>query len=132
MKALSVRQPWAWLIVNGHKEVENRTRYIGHFGPLLIHASQTMTKADYEACVLFLQSDPALRPLVSLLPVPEALERGGVVGKVNVLGIARNAGDFVNNRWYTGDVGYFLDDATTLPFAPCKGRLGFFEVAPCL
>jgi ASCH domain-containing protein len=24
MKALSVRQPWAWLIVNGYKEVENR------------------------------------------------------------------------------------------------------------
>ncbi len=25
MKALSIRQPWAWLIVNGYKDVENRT-----------------------------------------------------------------------------------------------------------
>lgn len=25
MKALSIQQPWAWLIVNGHKDVENRT-----------------------------------------------------------------------------------------------------------
>ncbi len=24
MKALSVRQPWAWLIVNGCKDIENR------------------------------------------------------------------------------------------------------------
>ena len=25
MKAISIRQPWAWLVVNGHKDVENRT-----------------------------------------------------------------------------------------------------------
>lgn len=25
MKALSIRQPWAWLIANGHKDIENRT-----------------------------------------------------------------------------------------------------------
>jgi hypothetical protein len=24
MKALSIKQPWAWLIVNGHKDIENR------------------------------------------------------------------------------------------------------------
>ena len=23
-KAISIRQPWAWLIVNGYKDVENR------------------------------------------------------------------------------------------------------------
>jgi hypothetical protein len=24
MKALSLMQPWAWLMVNGHKDIENR------------------------------------------------------------------------------------------------------------
>jgi hypothetical protein len=24
LKAISIRQPWAWLIVNGYKDVENR------------------------------------------------------------------------------------------------------------
>jgi hypothetical protein len=24
MKALSIRQPWAWLVVNGWKNIENR------------------------------------------------------------------------------------------------------------
>ncbi|WP_245839042.1 ASCH domain-containing protein [Yersinia kristensenii] len=39
MKALSIRQPWAWLIVNGYKDIENRTWNTKCRGPVLIHAS---------------------------------------------------------------------------------------------
>ena len=42
MKAISIRQPWAWLIVNGYKDVENRTWYTSHRGPLLICASKAL------------------------------------------------------------------------------------------
>ena len=40
MKAITVRQPWAWAIMHGGKGVENRTRNIagGYRGPLVIHA----------------------------------------------------------------------------------------------
>ena len=38
-KALSVRQPWAWLIVNGWKPIENRSRRTNVRGRILIHAS---------------------------------------------------------------------------------------------
>lgn len=50
MKALSIKQPWAWLICKGIKDVENRTWWI-HMPPLLnypatprriyVHASKT-------------------------------------------------------------------------------------------
>jgi hypothetical protein len=43
MRALSVRQPYAWLIVAGLKDVENRSRRLRHRGPLLIHASIAIT-----------------------------------------------------------------------------------------
>jgi len=48
MKALSIRQPWAWLIAHGHKLYENRdwSKYNPHKrqrGPILIHAGQGMT-----------------------------------------------------------------------------------------
>lgn len=128
LKALSVRQPWAWLIVNDYKSVENRSRYIEYYGELLIHASQTMTRADYEACVLFLRADERLRHLIEKLPKYEALERGGFVGIATVFAIARGLSHEGINPWYTGKVGYFLDDAKVLPFKPYKGRLGFFEV----
>jgi len=39
MKALSVRQPWAWAIIHGGKDIENRRSRTNYRGSLLIHAS---------------------------------------------------------------------------------------------
>lgn len=40
MRAITVRQPWAWAIVHGGKDVENRTRNVAgsYRGPVAIHA----------------------------------------------------------------------------------------------
>lgn len=40
MRILTVRQPWAWAIIHGGKDVENRPRNIagGYRGPVAIHA----------------------------------------------------------------------------------------------
>jgi len=40
MRAITVRQPWAWAIIHGGKDVENRTRNIAgkYRGPVAIHA----------------------------------------------------------------------------------------------
>ena len=41
MRAITVRQPWAWAIVHGGKDVENRSRNIAgaYRGPVAIHAA---------------------------------------------------------------------------------------------
>lgn len=41
MRILTVRQPWAWAIIHGGKDVENRTRNIAgdYRGPVAIHAA---------------------------------------------------------------------------------------------
>jgi hypothetical protein len=40
MRVLTVRQPWAWAILHGGKDVENRVRSLGPYrGPVAIHAS---------------------------------------------------------------------------------------------
>ncbi len=40
MRAITVRQPWAWQIINQRKNIENRTRNIAgkYRGPVAIHA----------------------------------------------------------------------------------------------
>ena len=54
MRAISVRQPHAWAIIHGGKDVENRSQRAAlRFKPaigerMLIHASKTMTAAEYE------------------------------------------------------------------------------------
>jgi hypothetical protein len=45
MRVLTVRQPWAWAIIHGGKDVENRVRSLGPYrGPVAIHAA--MRDAD--------------------------------------------------------------------------------------
>lgn len=38
MRVLTVQQPWAWAILHGGKDVENRTQAWSYRGPVAIHA----------------------------------------------------------------------------------------------
>ena len=44
MRVLTVRQPWAWAIVHGGKDIENRTRNLAgtYRGPVAIHAGREL------------------------------------------------------------------------------------------
>jgi hypothetical protein len=44
VKALTVQQPWAWAIVHGGKDVENRTQAWSYRGPLAIHAGARVSE----------------------------------------------------------------------------------------
>jgi len=46
MKVLSIREPWATLIINGHKEYEFRSWRTNYRGKILIHASKSMEKEN--------------------------------------------------------------------------------------
>lgn len=140
MKALSIRQPWAWLITrpdlttpaeraaaieaHGIKPVENRTWEMLYRGPLLIHAGQALTRGDYEACVLFLQSDARLRPLLHVLPARGALQLGGIVGQADVVACVRAH----ESPFFNGPFGVVLHNAKPREFVPLKGALGLFNV----
>jgi len=49
LKCLSIQQPWAWLIVNGHKEIENREWTTSYRGPVLIHAGARLDRDCFRA-----------------------------------------------------------------------------------
>jgi hypothetical protein len=120
MRALSIRQPWAWLVVNGWKNVENRERRFAHRGPLLIHAAAWMTPADYEACRIFV--DGICDDLA--MPAMEDLPRGGIVGEVVVLDCV----DHHPSPWFTGPYGLVLDEACQCDLIKWRGMPGLFEV----
>ena len=117
MKAISIRQPWAWLIVNGYKDVENRTWYTSHRGPLLICASKAL-----DPCFDEIRRDVLAQGVE--FPDAQHIERGGVVGQVTVADCVTES----SSEWFNGPYGFVLEDAQPLPFQPCKGRLGLFEL----
>lgn len=119
MRAISIRQPWAWLIVNGYKPVENREWPTKYRGPVLIHAGQTLARRHYED----LELDMAVRLRIAL-PAYEDLPRGGVVGVATIVDCVTE----FDSPFFTGPFGFVLKDARPLPFQPFKGKLGFFDV----
>lgn len=123
MKALSIRQPWAWLILQGFKPVENRTWETLYRGPLIIHASQGMTRAEYEECSEFLWTRPALRHICHALPAPDEFHRGGIVGRADLVACTRAH----ESPFFTGPFGWVLQGACATEFQPCKGALGLFN-----
>ena len=52
MRVLTVRQPWAWAILNAGKNIENRSRNIvgSYRGPVAIHAGMTADNDGIEEC----------------------------------------------------------------------------------
>ena len=76
LPALSVRQPWAWLIVNGFKDVENRPRRTHYRGPSLIHAG--FNRAGYAENIEWVKRKHGIF-------VPLQLDAGGIVGVVDVI-----------------------------------------------
>lgn len=117
--ALSIRQPWAWLIVNGFKDLENRNWRTHFRGRIFVHAAKGMTGAEYGDCREF-----ALR-IRPAIPFPEFddLPRGGIVGAVDVTGCVCDS----PSPWFVGDFGFTLANPELLAFRPSRGALGFFK-----
>lgn len=115
--ALSIQQPWAWLIVHGHKSVENRTWPTNYRGPLLIHAGKTFDHDGYEwVCDVF------------GIAIPTGLDVGGIVGHATLTACVREH----PSPWFFGPFGFVLTDAAPMPLEPCRGQLGIFRAPKVL
>ena len=121
MPALSIRQPWAWLITHGYKDVENRTWSTPYRGPLLIHASKSKPAETYRECQGFID-----RQGINLeLPPLEHLEIGGIVGECTLIDIVTHS----PSKWaMAGQYHLVLGNARSLDFRPLKGQQGLFRV----
>lgn len=115
MKALSIRQPWAWLIVNGHKDVENRTWPTSFRGKFLVHAGRTFDHDGYRWVV---------SKMGIAMPEPTQIECGGILGEAEIVDCVTR----YESRWFSGPYGFVLKNAQARPFVRMGGKLGFFEV----
>ncbi|MEM4721588.1 MAG: ASCH domain-containing protein [Candidatus Methanomethylicaceae archaeon] len=115
MKALSIQQPWAWLIVMGYKDIENRSWPTTFRERFLIHASKKFDHAGYN----WLKTQTGLS-----IPTPDECKRGGIVGMAEIIDCVT----YHNSPWFFGPYGFILKNARPLPFVPLQGKLGFFEV----
>jgi hypothetical protein len=114
MKALSIRQPWAWLIATGFKDIENRTWPTDFRGRIYIHAPK---RTDSNAFSQLMRRGLSLAAVLKLT-------RGAIIGEVDIIDCVKHS----TSPWFVGPYGFVLaNPALYKKPIPCKGRLGLFE-----
>jgi len=147
MKCISIRQPWAWAILNAGKRVENRVwrSAPAYRGPILIHAGGSVgTRLDFDGaveCILDVVGRAELPKIVRSLALGDGphedcaawvphhdLPRGAIVGRAQL--VDARIGVMNGDPWAErGALHLVLADVEALvrPIR-LKGVLGLFDV----
>jgi len=138
VKAISIRQPWAWFIINAGKVIENRTWRCHYRGPIAIHASKLPTSGRlYEDAIddFYDGKGMALRSGVDLskpnwtTPITMGMfveQSGAIVGTARIVDCVTES----PSPWFVGPYGLVLEDVRPTPVIPCRGALGLWTVPP--
>lgn len=126
--ALSINQPWAWLIVNGAKDIENRDWPTKFRGPVAIHAGLKLDKGAawyMNQGIHPVQGDLMRNDHPAYVPSgePWRAQMGGIVGVADIVDCVVRS----DSEWFCGKFGFVLRNARTVPLVPVKGALGFFD-----
>jgi len=112
MKILSVRQPWAHLIIHGGKDIENRKWKTNYRGDVLIHASKAYSSS------------------ANLPNLPDGMRNsfqfGGVIGVAELVDCVSAS----KSKWFEGPFGFVLRNPRPIPFIEWPGALGLRDVPP--
>jgi len=117
MKVLSLKQPFAELIMQGRKTIELRRWNTNFRGEFLIHASKI---PDEKAMNKFGFDN---------------LPCGFIVGKAKLVDVKKYKDEVEHNKDknkhlasdFWGNYGFVLEDVKRLKIIPTKGKLGFWE-----
>lgn len=147
-KVLSVRQPWAWLLGQGIKGVENRSWPTRYRGPVLIQAGLQPAPVPQRRAAWRLAREMGFE-----LPREEDWARGGIVAAAYLADVVMDAEEVTEGQiraarqagtarvyraaewagrsevaaWFFGPFGFVLEKATPVPFEALPGQLGLFD-----
>ncbi|MFY0638689.1 ASCH domain-containing protein [Maricaulis maris] len=115
MKALSIKQPWAWAILHAGKDIENRSWSTSHRGLIAVHAGLEIDKVALHA---FREAG---------YPIPDELPTGCFLGTVRIVDVVGQSA----SEWFQGPLGFVLRDPVPFdkPIAG-RGRLSLFTPSP--
>ena len=122
IKVLSIQQPWAWLIISGHKDIENRSWKTSYRGPLYIHAGK---KFDYNNYIFLINKYKNIK-----FPSKDEFKFGGIIGIVDLLDCTEyhpsNWFEKIENKEKT--YAWILTNPRKTNFYPLRGQQGLFNI----
>jgi hypothetical protein len=127
MKAISIQQPWASLIVSGRKTIEIRSWKLNHRGPLVILAGTGKWKGEHEH-----QIGPrgVIVGVVDVVDCREFSRADSAASCVPESELRRltfdQSGPLGPKQWFS----WVFKNARTCRNVPFKGRLGIIDLEP--
>lgn len=141
--AITVQQPWAYLLANGNSNVLNLRNGItneSYHGELWLHAAADIAAMDDGQCHEWLkrigESGTQLPPYRVFQAwrdeypnIQTQVKRGGIIGRFNVIrALERGKKEF---KWHDEfRLGLLIEDMELVPFVPCRGTRGLWKVGP--
>ena len=129
-RALTLWQPWAWLVMHGFKPIENRPKsvtYSSFRGPIWIHSGLHFDEERYDMAAALLRR---IHPYARMPARSRFLDypRGVILGRVNVIGVLPPGGSKMD--WHFEDhYGFILRDVVKLAQpVKCRGYQGIWTV----
>ena len=159
-RALTIHQPWASLIAQGIKRLENRTwtpapedLALGDY--VLLHAGKTFDLDAWQDAIDVAEHQGVSVPWLAEMRKPLATVRSianrtlratavraaevrarelvpfsAIVGVARFIGVLEHGDIAAAGRWYVGPFGWALDEATVIDPVPLNGAQGLFRVEP--
>lgn len=125
MKVITIKQPWASLIVSGLKNIENRTWKTNFRGRVLIHAAKTPVKEGWSALNKE-QLDKVSGHKDKLYGSNEDLPKGAIIGSVEIVDCVQNHPSLWAEKgvwnWVLVNPVMFPE-----PITGVKGKLSFWD-----
>jgi len=134
LRALTIYQPWADLIVAGHKDIENRTwrpsrRQLQPGDKLVIHAGK---RYDEKAAgsVRYGKMEGRI-PASAHVPSAPDLHRRGRLGAILGIATYRGCVDASGSPWFAGPQGWLLEQPIAfLRPIDARGMQGLWKLSP--
>lgn len=129
VKVITIKQPWANLIVEGIKDVENRTWQTKYRGEIYVHTSKN--SFDFWSLDYIRKIDELLYQYIMEYfgikdnKITRNLNQfGSIIGKTNIVDIVDNS----ESIWAMKDSYHWkLKNSTRINPIPCKGKLNIWE-----
>ena len=134
--AISIRQPWAWLVAAGWQDIENRTWHTNYRGAIAIHASKEADEDVYHPVELLRatlwaeygtnQSSEYDHNLGRFYEETGDLRNfGAIIGVATVIGCVHEH----ESLWFTGPHGFVMNNPELFDESvPWRGQLGIWEL----
>lgn len=109
MKAITIKNPWAYLICSGEKDIENRSWRTNFRGRVLIHTAKTYDCRDFVPRVI--------------CPSPQS----AIIGSVEIVDCIWNS----SSKWSFSDCWNWVLENPELfdhPILDIRGALSFWDV----